>query len=64
MLMRKASQEGQRLTGLTKEIPEHLLSFTPDMGGVRIGGAVFSIVNAATTAKEHPEAGQDDYIAL
>jgi CRISPR-associated endoribonuclease Cas6 len=53
-----------RLTGLTKKVSEHLLSFTPNMGGVRIGDAVFSIVNVATTAEEHPEAGQDDYIAL
>ena len=53
-----------RLTGLTREVSEHLLCFTPDIGGVRIGDAVFSIANVATTPEEHPDAGQDDYTAL
>ncbi len=53
-----------RLTGLTREVSEHLLCFAPDMGGVRIGDAVFSVADVATTPEEHPDAGQDDYEAL
>jgi len=53
-----------RLTGLTQQVSEHLLRFTPDIGGVRIGDAVFYITAVFTTKEEHPEAGQDNYMAM
>lgn len=53
-----------RLTGLTKEVSEHLLNFSANMGGVRIGDAVFSIVKVTAKTEEHPDAGQDDYEAM
>lgn len=50
-----------RLTGLTQEVSEHLIQFAPEIGGVRIGNAVFSIVDVAKTSKDHPDAGQETY---
>ncbi len=53
-----------RITGLTQEVSEHLRQFTPTIGGVRIGDAVFAIVAIAKTSEEHPEAGQETYETL
>lgn len=50
-----------RLTGLTKEVSERFLNFTTNMGGVRIGDSIFSIVKVVTKTEEHPDAGCDDY---
>ena len=53
-----------RLTGLSEEVSQHLCQFNTDMGGVRIGNAIFSITHVAKTLKEHPDAAQETYEAL
>jgi CRISPR-associated endoribonuclease Cas6 len=53
-----------RLTGLEPRVSECLLTLSPDLGGVRIAEAVFTIAAVCTSAEEHPEAGQDDYEAM
>ncbi|MCL6560853.1 MAG: CRISPR-associated endoribonuclease Cas6 [Firmicutes bacterium] len=50
-----------RLTGLSAPVAAALLSVSPDLGGVRIGGAVFRIASVATQAGEHCEAGRTSY---
>lgn len=47
-----------RLTGLSAPVAAALLAVSPDLGGVRIGGAVFRIASVATRADEHAEAGR------
>lgn len=53
-----------RLTGLKEDVSQHLLRLSPQLGGVRIGEAVFSIAEVATTSEQHREAGQESYEAL
>lgn len=53
-----------RLTGLTSQISQQLLRLSPQLGGIRIGEAVFSIVEVSTSAEQHPDAGQATYEAL
>jgi CRISPR-associated endoribonuclease Cas6 len=53
-----------RLTGLNQAASERLLCFSPALGGLRINKAVFKIVQVATQANQHPEAGQDTYASL
>jgi CRISPR-associated endoribonuclease Cas6 len=53
-----------RLTGLNAEISQQLLRLSPQLGGIRIGEAVFSVAHVSTSSEQHPEAGQDTYQAL
>ena len=53
-----------RITGLTSTLSEHLLKLSSAVGGVRFGKAIFTITTVATTPKEHPWAGQEDYASL
>lgn len=53
-----------RLTGLAETISQQLLRLSPQLGGIRIGEAVFSIEDLATTPEEHPEARQETYESL
>ena len=53
-----------RLTGLDPFVSECLLNLSPDLGGIRIGEAVFTIAAVCKVTEEHPEAGQDDYDAM
>lgn len=53
-----------RLTGLSTEISRQLLRLSPQLGGIRLGEAVFSIAGVATTSEQHPEAGQETYEGL
>jgi CRISPR-associated endoribonuclease Cas6 len=53
-----------RLTGLTSEISQYLLSLWPEVHGIRIQNAVFSVEGLSATAEEHPEAGQITYKEL
>lgn len=53
-----------RLTGLTGSVAEALLAVSPQLGGVRIGGAVFRLASVATCSEEHPEAGRATYEGL
>lgn len=53
-----------RITGLTKEVCEQLLQFTHEIGGVRIGDAIFSIVEIVTAKEQHQDAGQDTYAEM
>jgi CRISPR-associated endoribonuclease Cas6 len=53
-----------RLTGLSAPVAAALLAVSPELGGVRIGGAVFRIASVATRAQEHPEAGRTTHDEL
>nr|BAL52692.1 CRISPR-associated protein Cas6 [uncultured prokaryote] len=53
-----------RLTGLSSEISQQLVCLSPQLGGIRIGEAVFSLVEVFTTGEQHPDAGQTTYEAL
>ena len=53
-----------RLTGLSPVISRQLLRVSSQLGGIRIGEAVFSIAGVATTSEQHPEAGQETYEGL
>jgi len=53
-----------RLTGLTAAVSQQLVRLSPQLGGIRIGEAVFSVVDVSTAPEQHPEAGQDTYEAL
>lgn len=53
-----------RLTGLTPTVSQQLLRLSPQLGGIRMGEAVFSIVEVSTTPEQHPEAGQATYEGL
>ncbi len=53
-----------RLTGLTSIVSQHLVRLTPELGGIRIGEAVFSIAQVSCASEQHPDAGQETYEAL
>ena len=53
-----------RLTGLNAQVSQQLLRLSPELGGIRIGEAIFSLVEVSTTAEQHPDAGQTTYEAL
>jgi CRISPR-associated endoribonuclease Cas6 len=53
-----------RLTGLTPAISQHLLSLWPELRGLRIQNAVFSVEDLSISADQHPEAGQESYEGL
>ncbi len=48
-----------RLTGLPSAVSQHLVRLGPELGGMRIGEAVFSIAKVSLTPEQHPDAGQE-----
>ena len=53
-----------RLTGLNRPVTEMLLSLSPLLGGVRMGEAIFNIVDVAVQSEQDDDSGQDDYTGL
>ncbi len=53
-----------RLTGLNAEVSATLQMLSPGCGGVRLGEAVFRILDVALHAADHAEAGQERYSDL
>lgn len=50
-----------RLTGLNEAVSAELLRLSPNLGGIRIGKAVFSIAEVLVSGDQHPDAGQASY---
>ena len=50
-----------RLTGLTSEVSQLLQRVSPQIGGINMQDAVFSIDQVSTAREQHPEAGRETY---